>query len=684
MMTLKRLSVALLALFATWYPNVAQSTGTLNDTGSLVQTFPAAGTHITPMSAETAGGFVFTASGGSRSGFRLQRYLPNGTLSATFAPGIDFRSIFTNNSGVLFAKEWGGHGHRIYSLTVGGAKTFLFSLSGAVLNSQAPADFNADDTELITMSKGTVNRYNATTGVFIGSFTLSGMTAAELSFPDSIQMETNLAGRIFTYSNGTVSEWNSSGARIGTSALPFGSNFFTDWSFGVSSDNLVFVFNIGSSRWESYDVGIEAQPDPIADAGPDQFVNEGVSVNLDGTSSSDPQGAPISHLWTQTGGPAVILDDNASPTPSFVAPFVATNQTITFELIVNNGFSDSAPVFVDITVLQVNNPPVADAGDDGTVKEGAATMLNGSMSFDPDGEPVVSYQWTQTAGPAVTLDDDTSAIPTFVAPTGTAGQSVTFDLVVSDGKEPSAPDAVTIDIVMNSAPVADAAADQTKDEGSLVTLDGTASSDPDIGDTISYSWNQTGGPAVTLDDNTLPMPSFDAPPVAGLTAFTFDLTVTDDDSPSGFNPKSDTDSVVINVVSINDPPSCELAVADNARLWPPNHKMVPVSIDGVMDEDPIFNMVTLTVTGVTQDEPINGTGDGDSSPDAMIVVGDPADSVMLRRERAGNANGRVYVVSFSATDGFEGCTGGVAVTVPHDRKGPDAVDDGQTVDSTLP
>ncbi|MCZ6481581.1 MAG: hypothetical protein O6929_14460, partial [candidate division NC10 bacterium] len=92
---------------------------------------------------------------------------------------------------------------------------------------------------------------------------------------------------------------------------------------------------------------------------------------------------------------------------------------------------------------------------------------------------------------------------------------------------------------------------------------------------------------------------------------------------------------------------------------------------------------TLTVTGITQDESVNGGGDGDSSPDAVMQYGDLADSVLIRAERSGNGNGRVYLVTFEADDGYEICTGSVTITVPHSKKGT-AVDDGQTVDSTLP
>ncbi|MFC6674096.1 PKD domain-containing protein [Marinobacterium aestuariivivens] len=268
---------------------------------------------------------------------------------------------------------------------------------------------------------------------------------------------------------------------------------------------------------------------------------------------------------------------------------------------------------------------------------------------------------------------------------------LSFDLVVDDGKEFSAPDTVDVTVVENSAPIANAGPDQTVDEATLVALDGTASSDPDGGDTLSFDW---AGP-VALDNNTSPTPTFTAPFVsAGGDTLTFTLVVTDDDP---VNPKSSApDSVTIHVQNINDPPSCHLARAvcpeskiknnDDCTLWPPNHKLIPVNIAGVTDVD--NNDETLQITAVTQDEPVNAGGDGDSSPDAVIQIADPADSVLIRAERTGlsdgsQENGRVYVISFVADDGFESCTGAVTVGVPHDRKDV-PVDDGQSYDSTLP
>lgn len=135
-------------------------------------------------------------------------------------------------------------------------------------------------------------------------------------------------------------------------------------------------------------------------------------------------------------------------------------------------------------------------------------------------------------------------------------------------------------------------------------------------------------------------------------------------------------------VVVNEPPDCSNAVADPSILWPPNHKMVSVSILGVTDPD--GDPVTIEITGITSDEPTasdKGSGGAKHAPDAAGVG---TDTAVLRAERSGNGNGRVYKVSFIARDdrgGESECS--VNVCVPHDQGGGDAcVDDGQLFDAT--
>ena len=71
----------------------------------------------------------------------------------------------------------------------------------------------------------------------------------------------------------------------------------------------------------------------------------------------------------------------------------------------------------------------------------------------------------------------------------------------------------------------------------------------------------------------------------------------------------------------------------------------------------------------------------DTSPDAVPQ----GETVLLRAERAGTGNGRVYEVTFTATDSQgEHCTGSVTVCVPHNRKAASCVDNSQQYDATQP
>ncbi len=123
---------------------------------------------------------------------------------------------------------------------------------------------------------------------------------------------------------------------------------------------------------------------------------------------------------------------------------------------------------------------------------------------------------------------------------------------------------------------------------------------------------------------------------------------------------------------------CSDAVASPGLLWPPNHQLVLVSVLDVTD--PNGGTVTITVTGVHQDEPVNDTGDGDTSPDAAGVG---TTSASVRAERAGNGDGRVYHISFSATSTSGGnCSGTVTVGVPKSQgKKGGPVDGGSLYDS---
>jgi len=127
--------------------------------------------------------------------------------------------------------------------------------------------------------------------------------------------------------------------------------------------------------------------------------------------------------------------------------------------------------------------------------------------------------------------------------------------------------------------------------------------------------------------------------------------------------------------------NCSTATIAPKILWPPNHNLVPARIAGVFDS--AGNPAQIVVTSLQQDEPVNGLGDGDTSPDG---VGVGTNSAQVRRERSGTGDGRVYIISFRATGaGGASCTGSVTVGVPHDQgQGSTPIDSGLRFDSTAP
>jgi len=149
----------------------------------------------------------------------------------------------------------------------------------------------------------------------------------------------------------------------------------------------------------------------------------------------------------------------------------------------------------------------------------------------------------------------------------------------------------------------------------------------------------------------------------------------------GGKPRTCSQTVLIEKCTKNNPPDCSGAHAKDPALWPPDHKLQPVEIEGVTDPD--GDPISITAYAITQDEAIDANGDGETCADGEITDGQAS----VRSERTGDpenpGNGRVYVISFVAVDSRGGkCSGQVTVRVPHDMgMGDTAVDDGQLYDS---
>lgn len=222
-----------------------------------------------------------------------------------------------------------------------------------------------------------------------------------------------------------------------------------------------------------------------------------------------------------------------------------------------------------------------------------------------------------------------------------------------------------------TVPVADAGPDQVVDcaaaTGADVALDGSASFDPDdAAALLTFTW--TGA--------ALPLPVDGAMPTVSLPPGEHVLTLTVDDAVDG----AASDDVTISVSVDADAPTIELSLGA-ATLWPPNHKyhVFPASdfVASVSDAcDGELSAADVVFAGVVSDEEEDGRGDGSTTADVVFTYG--CDTALIRAERQGPGDGRVYEATLAVADAA-GNAGEAVVTVSVPKsqgQGGAAVDSG--------
>jgi len=325
--------------------------------------------------------------------------------------------------------------------------------------------------------------------------------------------------------------------------------------------DLTFKLTVSDGYVEDTDevvVTIIANNPPVAINNPWllQFSEEEeVSINLnDNFQDPDTVILPLSFFWQQAASDplqVVSAGYHESSTISFSAPNVDGDTDVHFTCIAKDGPNTVANNQITITIQDnptANQAPTADAGVNQIVDEEILVTLDGSASSDPENDNL-TYLWTAPEG--ITLSSTTAAKPTFTAPDVVLSENYVFNLIVNDGELNSQADYVTItvnNVIVNQAPTADAGVNQIVDEEILVTLDGSASSDPE-NDNLTYLWTAPEG--ITLSSTTAAKPTFTAPDVVLSENYVFNLVVKDGE----LNSQTDYVTITVNNVIVNTAPA---------------------------------------------------------------------------------------------------------------------------------
>ena len=292
-----------------------------------------------------------------------------------------------------------------------------------------------------------------------------------------------------TYNSGTV---------VTLTPVPNAGYQFSGWSGDISGNQNLMVITMNSNMNVTANFSVIPPP---------QYTLIITAVNGSVTQT------PLPINGTYTAGTSVSL--RAVPIAGY--HFVQWQGNLTGstnpETLVMDSNKSVTAVFDPNSSGGANNPPIAIAGPDQNANQGIIVQLDGSQSFDLDGNLPLTYHWSQISGPTIALSDSNITNPTFTAPNVPVGGAlVVLKLEVSDSFVPPATDEDQVSIfILNGAPT-DSDGDGLPDAWEMYyfgNLSQGAYDDPDHDFIINLYEYQHGTDPTVPEGNLVLNPSFE-------------------------------------------------------------------------------------------------------------------------------------------------------------------------------